>query len=203
MLKAIGFDLGGVIIYYSIPDQLQFLARELAVTPARIEAAFHHLRPLVDTGQIDNQEFWRRLIQESGSSVDPEDTKHLWSDDYVEGNPLISGMLLLVDRLKSNGYKVGLLSNIDPEHGEINRHRHIYEHFDAALLSNEIKARKPDPEAFLVLAEDLGVEPTEMAFIDDLPENVAGARAAGMIGIEFAGYQALLKEFDQLGIKFK
>ncbi len=201
MYKAIGFDLGGVIINYSIPAQLNYLSHELGVKQDVLDKVYADLRPRVDTGEINNEEFWRRLLKESGSTRDPETTEHFWTDNYIEENPFIVGMLDLVDRLKANGYKVGLLSNMDPEHGELNRKRHIFEHFDQALYSYDVRARKPEPEAYEDLAKALQVEPSELIFIDDLPENVEGAKRLGAYGIQFQGYQELVKELEMIGIK--
>lgn len=203
MIKAIGFDMGGVIIRYTIPEQLEYISHELNVPIEKVRAAWAELRPLVDVGEIDNQEFWQRMLAQSGSGADPKTTEHLWSDNYISNNPFIGGMLKLVDKLRANGYKVGLLSNIDPEHGRINYGRHIFEHFDVALLSDEIHHRKPEREAFQMLADKLGVKFEEMVFIDDLLENVSAASSYGMVALPFDGYKRLLAELDRLGVKYQ
>jgi epoxide hydrolase-like predicted phosphatase len=201
MYKAIGFDLGGVIINYSIPAQLNFLTKELGVPHQAIDKVYHELRPLLDVGTITNQEFWQQLIEKTGSTRSAADTQHFWTDDYISENPFIAGMMNLVETLKKNGYKTGLLSNIDPQHGEINKRRHILEHFDVALFSYEMHSRKPDEEAFAELASKLGVEPNELIFIDDLPENIVGVKKFGAYGIQFQGYEELIKELEMIGIK--
>ncbi|HWQ15921.1 MAG TPA: HAD-IA family hydrolase [Roseiflexaceae bacterium] len=52
--------------------------------------------------------------------------------------------------------------------------------FDALLSSAALGVRKPDQAAFRAAAAALGVPPTACLLVDDLPANVAGARAAGM-----------------------
>jgi HAD superfamily hydrolase (TIGR01509 family) len=42
---------------------------------------------------------------------------------------------------------------------------------------------KPDPKAYVTAADELGVEPDEVVFLDDTVDCVAGARAVGMVGI--------------------
>lgn len=42
---------------------------------------------------------------------------------------------------------------------------------------------KPDPQGYLIAAEQLGVAPVDVVFLDDTPECVEGARAVGMTGI--------------------
>ncbi len=54
------------------------------------------------------------------------------------------------------------------------------------IISAEEGIAKPDERLYQLAAKRLGIEPGEVAFIDDLTENVAGAQAAGM--------QALLHE---------
>jgi len=203
MYKAIGFDMGGVIIAFSIPHQIDVISHELRVPYDQVEAAYRELRPKLDVAAMTNQEFWAELLRRVGSQADAASTEHIWSDNYVRDNPFIDGMLALVARLKANGYKVGLLSNIDQEHADLNRDRHIYDRFDVALLSDELHARKPDGEAFQDLAAALEVQPAELVFIDDLAENVAGAEQFGATGILFRGYSDLIRQLDSLGINAK
>ena len=43
---------------------------------------------------------------------------------------------------------------------------------------------KPDPDAYLAAAEALGLPAERIVFLDDAEENVEGARAVGMLGIQ-------------------
>jgi len=52
--------------------------------------------------------------------------------------------------------------------------------FDAIVRSDEVGLRKPDPAIYLLAAERLQVRPAECVFVDDLLQNVEGARAVGM-----------------------
>jgi len=52
---------------------------------------------------------------------------------------------------------------------------------DAAVLSCEVGVRKPEPRFFAAVAEALGVDPHEAAFVgDSVRDDVRGAAAAGM-----------------------
>ena len=48
------------------------------------------------------------------------------------------------------------------------------------FLSHEIGARKPDPDAFLLVCKKMSTHPKDVLFIDDSAANVEGARAAGI-----------------------
>jgi putative hydrolase of the HAD superfamily len=52
--------------------------------------------------------------------------------------------------------------------------------FDALVSSGATGVAKPDPRAYALVTEALGLAPQACLFVDDLPENVAGARAAGL-----------------------
>jgi epoxide hydrolase-like predicted phosphatase len=55
--------------------------------------------------------------------------------------------------------------------------------FDTVVLSGEVGMRKPEPEIFLHAARTLGLPPEDCVFIDDMPANVAAARALGMTAV--------------------
>ncbi len=47
----------------------------------------------------------------------------------------------------------------------------------------EIGCPKPDPQAYLTAARELGLPPGEIVFLDDTPNCVEGARSVGMLGV--------------------
>lgn len=197
---AIGFDLGGVLIQNSVHLFYQRTMDKFGVTMEQLAPVLEEVRKPLERGEITVEQFWQDIGRRFGKSYDPS-MLSIWTDKFIEGTPAIPHMLELVDRLKSNGYKLGLLSNTTEPHVAINRTRGIFEHFDVALMSNEIGLRKPEKAAYLKLAKELKVEPSELVFIDDLEENVAGADAAGLTGVKFAGYQVLLEQLKDLNVR--
>lgn len=54
------------------------------------------------------------------------------------------------------------------------------------VVSSDIGAQKPQPQAFAALAQELGIAPEDVAYVGDAPEaDVAGALRAGLQGIWF------------------
>ena len=47
------------------------------------------------------------------------------------------------------------------------------------ITGDDVKHKKPDPELFLTAAERIGVEPPGCVVIEDAPNGVAAAKAAG------------------------
>jgi putative hydrolase of the HAD superfamily len=54
------------------------------------------------------------------------------------------------------------------------------------VISAEVGLMKPDPRIYRLAAESVGLETTEVLFVDDFIENVEGAKAVGMQAIHFA-----------------
>jgi len=55
--------------------------------------------------------------------------------------------------------------------------------FEEIVISDEAGCAKPDPRIFTIALERMGLEPGEMAYIGDSPEDVRGALAVGSIPI--------------------
>jgi HAD superfamily hydrolase (TIGR01509 family) len=69
------------------------------------------------------------------------------------------------------------------------------------VLSYEVGVRKPKADFFEHCIRLAGCAPSESVFIDDLPSNVAGARACGLQGIVYSDFDDLCKQFAALGIE--
>ena len=110
-------------------------------------------------------------------------------------------ILKLVDKLRANGYKLGLLSNFGHSGAERIRELGITEHFDAFHASGETGYAKPQPEAFINLAKELGVAVTELVYIDDSPYSLSNAEKTGFYPILYTGFGELQVELGSLGIK--
>jgi putative hydrolase of the HAD superfamily len=76
----------------------------------------------------------------------------------------------------------------------------VLAHFDALVLSHEVRVRKPKRGFFEHCQRLAGCDPDECLFIDDLPANVAGALELGWQGIVFRNVVDLQRELAAYGI---
>ncbi|MFJ9695745.1 HAD family hydrolase [Kitasatospora sp. NPDC101183] len=90
-------------------------------------------------------------------------------------------VLQLARQAHAAGVRTAVLSN------SLGRHPYdpyagfdLHGTFDAVVLSEEIGVRKPEPEAFRIVLERLGVSAEECLFVDDSEENLAAARKFGL-----------------------
>ena len=68
--------------------------------------------------------------------------------------------------------------------------------FDVVLESSKAGVRKPDPRFYLLACEQLGIEPSEAVFLDDLGINLKPARALGMRTIKVGDPAGAIVELE-------
>lgn len=147
----------------------------------------------VDEGSMSRDEYKRLLLEEI--------PKHLHSytlkaaDYHISELPIINGMEELLQKLKDDGYKLYITSNMSEYHAEQIRKTDIIKYFDDVIFSAEIKVRKPYRKFFEAAISKFGVNPEETVFIDDLEENVEGAKECGIDGFVFKGDAKAAEEY--------
>jgi HAD superfamily hydrolase (TIGR01509 family) len=145
-----------------------------------------------DLGRITQDEMFEKLSAISGVSARALEAD-FWS--YVQIDP---AMVAMIESLKPK-YRIGLLTNATTPFIRQIIERHDLEHlFDAVLVSSEEHMAKPDPAFYLRLLGRMGAAPAQAVMIDDNPENVAGAVAAGMQGVLFTSATKLAADLKAL-----
>lgn len=95
--------------------------------------------------------------------------------------------LEVVRQLRSEGYKLGLISNTmfsGLAHKEDLERFDLAPYFDSMVFSSDVNMWKPNPAPFQHVLEELGVEASAAVFIGDDPvADVRGGRRAGMYTI--------------------
>jgi putative hydrolase of the HAD superfamily len=95
--------------------------------------------------------------------------------------------LSVLEQLKSDGYKVGLITNaMQPmwmRDVELSAYG-ILDYLDVRLTSGDVGFMKPHPHIYWRALELLDVQPEEAVFVGDRPANdIAGANEAGLISV--------------------
>ncbi len=198
-VRAVIFDLGRVLV------DLDFSNGLLAHVPGLGGCSFEAVRarfsqdPLLrdfGTGRIPPEVFHRRACQNLGLDLPFESFRDLWCNIFRRRPE----MEALVEEVAAHR-AVGLLSDTDPLHWAFLRERHtLLDHFAKPTLSFRTGVLKPDPAAYRAAAADVGVPARECFFTDDLPENVDGARAAGMDAVLFEGAEPLRAALGARGV---
>ncbi|MEV4472683.1 HAD family phosphatase [Nonomuraea sp. NPDC049504] len=179
MANVIVFDLYGVIARTQ-GDAARRRIEELAgVAGESFWEAYWACRPPYDAGQ-DGTAYWTAVADRLG--VRFADIPALIAADLDSWCHVDPAMVELIHELADRGHRLGLLSNIIAELVPVweSRHSEWLDRFESLTFSCRVGVAKPDPRAYEICAERMGVAPGEVLFIDDREENVVAARAAGM-----------------------
>jgi epoxide hydrolase-like predicted phosphatase len=107
-------------------------------------------------------------------------------------------MLRAVSRLRERGLRVGALTNNWKADEPAAAPPPLARHFDAFIESRAVGMRKPDPRMYQLICRELGVEPPQAAFLDDIGTNLKSARALGMHTIKVDAPEPALRELGVL-----
>lgn len=189
MIKGIVFDCFGVII----TDALQAMSdRHVGGDPMKADK-MTDIIVAANRGFLDRDESHRQIADLFGMTFD--ELRAGMKDGELKDHD----MLDLIREVRRDGYKTGLLTNVSS--GGL-RHRFSQEeldaHFDAIVASGEIGYAKPEPEAYEIMADRLGLRLDECVMIDDRQVCVDGAQAVGMQGILYTGLAGLRKDLEKL-----
>lgn len=95
--------------------------------------------------------------------------------------PVFPGVLELMEKaMEREDFRVAIATSSTPEksHAVLNATKVPY-HKMVYVTGNDVKNKKPHPELFLLAAERMGIEPTRCVVIEDAPNGVQAAKAAG------------------------
>jgi putative hydrolase of the HAD superfamily len=198
-IKTIVFDFGRVVGFFDH----HLTSRRLATYGGLPVEAFHHLlfgcslEDDYESGRISTDEFLRHVRETCRLTCSDEIIAAAWADIFWPNSEVCA----LLPRLKPR-YRLLLGSNTNELHARqfLQQFADWLRPFDRLVLSYEIGVRKPKAGFFEHCARLAECAPGECLFIDDLPANVAGARACGWQGIVYTNFTDFCKELIGLGI---
>lgn len=184
--QAILFDLGGVLIdidYHATEKAFEKLG-VVDFKERYTQFAQNALFDRLECGEISEQHFINLLLPYTQVGTSPNQVVAAW-------NAMIGAFpqkkLALLNQLKSQQIPLFLLSNTNALHiVEVSKALKkvsdvtLGSYFEQVFLSHDIGKRKPHPETFLWTCDQMGFAPADVLFIDDSPQHIAGAQAAGL-----------------------
>ncbi len=149
----------------------------------------------LERGELAPAEFEQQLAERLAERGSPVPARGLLDRMLAGLVELDAGMLGIVRRAQAAGVRTALLSNSWGDHYPAELFDGL---FDAVVISGRVGMRKPDAEIFRHTAELLGLEPAECVMVDDLPHNVRGAVAAGMVAVQHTATDSTRAELEVL-----
>jgi HAD superfamily hydrolase (TIGR01509 family) len=100
--------------------------------------------------------------------------------------PVMPGALELVRQVSTAGLPFGLVTSSEREIMDAVL-RGLGVSFPVTVCSGDVSACKPDPEGYLLAADKLAVDPLRCVVVEDSPNGVAAAEAAGCLTVAVPG----------------
>lgn len=193
MSRALVFDFGGPVLL--TPFELRWVGeRALGLAPGSLDWT-GPFGPdgdedwrVFQAGGMTERDYWALRVQDFAALTGLEASmpvmcSYLYSGDEAE--LVRPGALALLRDAKAAGIPVGALTNdLTAFHdSDWVARMGVLREFDVLVDGRTEGVFKPDPAAYRIVLDRLGVPAEGTVFVDDQPVNLAGAEAVGMIPV--------------------
>jgi putative hydrolase of the HAD superfamily len=196
--RVVVFDYGEVLSMSQSESDKQGILVAAGADEATFWPAYWRHRDDLDHGKVSIPEYWARVGVDLGLEFGPAEVQQLWAIDFRSWISVEPGSIDVLADLYAGGTRMALLSNAGFDFGDPFRRAPFARYFEQIFVSAELGMIKPDPEIYRHVARELGIEPTEMVFIDNKKVNVEGAETIGVTGHVFTGVTGLRAFFTTL-----
>ncbi len=189
MFKNYIFDFGQVIVKFDTEYMTSVYVKNAKDIKLVEEVVFDRLYwDKLDAGTITDEEVKEGIrsrlperLSESGCSV---------YENWYWNLPFVDGILDRIRKIKQNGGRLFLLSNISKGFAEnyaaVPKLNELFALFDGLVFSGPLGITKPNKEIFHYLLEKYNLKAEETIFFDDNKNNILGAEKVGIKGYLFS-----------------
>lgn len=209
-LRALVFDFDGLILDTETPEFRAWQELFAAHGGQLTTADWAHVIGSMDSGWDPAVELGRQ----TGLVYERDELRAAWKPRQVEllaQETVRPGVLDLVKEAKRRGIGLGVASSSPRWWVQGNLERlGIFESFDAVATGDEVRRTKPDPAVYLLALERLSVPARAAIALEDSPNGVRAAQAAGMRcaavpndvsrHLDLSGADALLGSLSELNL---
>lgn len=199
--NVICFDLGKVLLNFDHRLMCQKVADLCDQSWDEINALLmtSNLHFRYERGMLSTEELGKQLQEKYSVSFSQRQLVEALGDIFS----LNTQMVPVVASLKAAGHHLGLLSNTCDAHWQIATEKFavLNQFFDFHVLSFREGHCKPEPEIYSKAAEVAECPEREILFVDDLLENVEGARLAGMDAVLYTDVPHYVEDLKKRKIR--
>ncbi|MDQ2692741.1 MAG: HAD family phosphatase [Chloroflexota bacterium] len=195
-IKAVFFDLGGVIVRTEFQAPRQQLADRLGIDYDDLSKLIFDSDTSIraSIGELSSEEHWISVIQRLKR---PAEERQSIRDEFFAGDIVDRTLVEYIRSLRPR-YKTGLISNAWSDLRDFIVREKFDDAFDKMIISAEVGAMKPEPKIYRIALEQFGVKPEEAVFVDDFYVNIEGCEKVGIKGIHFKDPERTLQQLEEI-----
>ena len=195
-IRAVFFDLGGVIVRTEFQAPRQQLAERLGMEYEDLSKIVFDSDSGIraSLGEITSADHWAVVVKRLKR---PANELALIRDEFFAGD-IVDRTLIEYIRSLRGKYKTGLISNAWSDLRDFVVREKFDDAFDKMIISAEVGAMKPEPKIFQGALEQFGVKPKEAVFVDDFYVNIEGCEKVGIQGIHFKDAESTLQQLKEI-----
>ncbi len=183
MFEALIFDFDGLVIDTEMP---QYRAWRTIYAEHGHDLPIDHWVACLGRGP-DTYDFYGQLERWTGEPLDRQalrDRKDALAGEAIAAEPIRPGVERYLADAPGLGLKLAVASGSRRFWVEGHLRRlGLREHFGVVVTNEDTERHKPDPDPFLETARRMGVDPARCVVLEDSPNGLLAAKAAGMVGV--------------------
>ena len=193
MIKNIVLDMGNVCCKWDVDyissklttnkEDQEFLIKYLFQSPPWLQ---------LDKGSISLKEAKQQLLE--SVSKEKRELIEYGFEHWFEYFEQFDEMEEFIKEYKQKGYHFYLLSNCSLQFNQYYQTKSIFQHLEGLYISAAHQKIKPNLDIFEDFLKEYHLQANECFFVDDLKENVEGAKKIGMQGLVYHGNVQELKQ---------
>ncbi len=198
-IKAVFFDLGGVILRTEYQAPRQHLAERFGMDYDDIDKVVFGGGPngsaaRASIGEITEEQHWQNVMK---TLKLPASEYERVREEFFAGDVIDHEIVEFLRSIKPR-YKVGLISNAWSGLRDYIVREKFDDAFHHMIISAEVGVAKPEPRIYHIALEQLQVKPKEAVFVDDFHENIEACEKVGMKGIHFRDSRSTLQQLKKM-----
>ncbi len=179
-MQAVVFDMDGVLFDTEVVCMKAWMAVAEKNGLPDMETVFPRC---IGLNSNDSRQIVREAYGEGFDYPAFRQEAAVWLQEYLRRNglPIKPGVREILEWLKGSGYIVGLASSTRSSSVFTYLDRAgMREYFQTVVTGDMVEHSKPRPDIYLMACGRLGVEPGQAYAIEDSPNGIRSAHAAGM-----------------------
>ena len=204
-IKAIVFDIDGVLIYETGKEARKILAKRYNFDSKKLSEFWKRNSTKSCIGKLHYKDFFKKFVKQSKIRAKPEDLIKSWFDLRRKNSKINKPIERLIKNLRKR-YILVALTNSTLLNDKVKLRTNYYKLFNLKLISYKIGVIKPQLRIYKLLIKQLkkkGISPKQAIFIDNESRNLIPAKKLRIKTILFKNNNQLIKDLKKFGIKVK